>query len=59
LDAPLAGLLTAPDRLAPLGLAPPAGAALSAALALPGRPVRQRDVAQALARVAADSRLGG
>jgi energy-coupling factor transporter ATP-binding protein EcfA2 len=52
-DAPLAALLTAPERLAPLGLAPPSGAALSVALALPGRPVRERDVAHALARAAA------
>ncbi|PYP32858.1 MAG: ABC transporter ATP-binding protein [Gemmatimonadetes bacterium] len=52
-DAPLAALLTSSERLAPLGLAPPAGAALSAALDLPGRPVRERDVAHALARVAA------
>src|SRR2546430_9999122 len=52
-DAPLAALLMSSERLAPLGLAPPAGAALSAALDLPGRPVRERDVAHALARVAA------
>src|SRR5881397_955627 len=52
-DAPLAALLTSSERLTPLGLAPPVGAALSAALDLPGRPVRERDVAHTLARVAA------
>ncbi len=52
-DEPLRHLLAAGDRLAPLGLAPPPVAALSAALQLPGRPVRAADAAQALARVAA------
>jgi energy-coupling factor transporter ATP-binding protein EcfA2 len=52
-DEPLRHLLAAGDRLAPLGLAPPPVAALSAALQLPGRPVRAADAAHALARVAA------
>src|SRR5713226_9604153 len=52
-DEPLRHLLAAGDRLAPLGLAPPPVAALSAALQLPGRPVRAADAARALARVAA------
>jgi energy-coupling factor transporter ATP-binding protein EcfA2 len=51
-DEPLAGLLPAATRLEPLGLAPPAVAALSRALGLPGVPVREADVARALARVA-------
>jgi energy-coupling factor transport system ATP-binding protein len=51
-DEPLAGLLGDAARLEPLGLVPPAVAALSAALDLPGRPVRAADVARALARVA-------
>ena len=51
-DEPLAGLLGSAARLEPLGLAPPAVAALSAALDLPGRPVRAADAARALARVA-------
>lgn len=53
-DEPLRTLLGAADRLAPLGLAPPPVAALSAALVLPGRPVRAAEAAHALARVAAD-----
>jgi energy-coupling factor transport system ATP-binding protein len=52
-DEPLRTLLAADDRLAPLGLAPPPVAALSAALQLPGRPVRAADAARVLARVAA------
>jgi energy-coupling factor transport system ATP-binding protein len=52
-DEPLLTLLVAGDRLAPLGLAPPAVAALSAALLLPGRPIRAAAAAHALARVAA------
>src|SRR6059036_248812 len=55
-DEPLAGLLAAPPRLEPLGLAPPAVAALSRALGLPGAPVREADAARALARVAAGRR---
>jgi len=51
-DEPLAGLLGDAARLEPLGLVPPPVAALSAALDLPGRPVRAADVARALARVA-------
>ncbi len=51
-DEPLAGLLGSTARLHPLGLAPPPVAALSAALDLPGRPVRAADAARALARVA-------
>ncbi len=47
-DEPLAGLLADAPRLEPLGLVPPPLAALSAALELPGRPVRARDVAHAL-----------
>jgi energy-coupling factor transport system ATP-binding protein len=56
-DEPLLTLLAADDRLGPLGLAPPPVAALSAALLLPGRPIRAADAARALARVAA-SRVG-
>jgi energy-coupling factor transport system ATP-binding protein len=52
IDAPLAALLGDVDRLAPLGLVPPAVAALSRALALPGAPVREADAARALASVA-------
>jgi len=51
-DELLAVLLGDAKRLEPLGLAPPPVAALSAALDLPGRPVRAADVATALARVA-------
>jgi len=51
-DEPLAGLLGAATRLEPLGLVPPPVAALSAALDLPGRPVRAADAARELARVA-------
>jgi energy-coupling factor transport system ATP-binding protein len=51
-DEPLAGLLGSAGRLEPFGLVPPAVAALSAALGLPGRPVRAADAARALARVA-------
>lgn len=52
-DEPLHQLLAVAERLAPLGLAPPPVAALSAALELPGRPVREADAARTLARVAA------
>ncbi len=55
-DEPLARLLTAPERLAPLGLAPPPVAALSLALDLPGHPVREGEAARAAARVAAARR---
>jgi len=48
-DEPLHHLLAAPERLAPLGLAPPPLAELSLALALPGTPVRAAAVAAALA----------
>lgn len=48
-DAPLADLLAAKDGLAPWGLVAPPLAELSAALRLPGRPLRERDVARALA----------
>ncbi len=51
-DEPLAALLGSAARLEPLGLALPPVAALSAALDLPGRPVRAADAARALARVA-------
>jgi hypothetical protein len=51
-DEPLAELLGDGERLAALGLVLPPVAALSAALDLPGRPVRAGDVAHALARVA-------
>jgi energy-coupling factor transporter ATP-binding protein EcfA2 len=54
-DEPLAALLTSAERLRPLGLAPPSVASLSVALELPGRPVRAREAAQALARVAGAS----
>jgi energy-coupling factor transporter ATP-binding protein EcfA2 len=48
-DAPLADLLTAGAGLAAWGLAAPPLAELSAALRLPGRPLRAREVAHALA----------
>lgn len=51
-DAPLPELLGDAARLAPLGLVPPAVAALSRALALPGASLREADVARALASVA-------
>ena len=51
-DDRLAGLLGDAARLEPLGLVPPPVAALSAALDLPGRPVRGAEVARELARVA-------
>jgi len=54
-DEPLAGLLGDATRLEPLGLVPPPVAALSAALDLPGRPVRAADAARELARVARGS----
>jgi len=51
-DEQLAGLVGDATRLDPLGLVPPPIAALSAALDLPGRPVRAAEVARELARVA-------
>lgn len=51
-DAPLRDFLGDAARLAPLGLVPPAVAALSRALALPGAPLHEADVARALASVA-------
>jgi len=48
-DEPVHRLLATPDRLAPLGLAPPPLVELSLALALPGTPVRLAAVAGALA----------
>src|SRR5207245_2598521 len=51
-DEPLATLLASAERLKPLGLVTPAVAALSVALALPGLPVREREAAHTLARVA-------
>ena len=51
-DERLAGLVGDARRLEPLGLVPPPVAALSAALDLPGRPVRGAEVARELARVA-------
>ena len=50
LDAPLAGVLADEVRLFGLGLRPPPLVRLSVALALPGTPVRERDVADALAK---------
>ncbi|HYK82842.1 MAG TPA: ABC transporter ATP-binding protein [Gemmatimonadales bacterium] len=55
-DAPLARLLLQPEQLEPLGLTPPPVAALSAALDLPGRPIRAVEAARALHRVAPGSR---
>jgi len=49
LDAPLAGVLVDAARLLRLGLVPPPLARLSVALALPGTPVREGEVAVALA----------
>ena len=51
-DEPVARLLGDATRLEPLGLAAPPVASLSAALDLPGRPVRAADAARVLARVA-------
>lgn len=53
-DSSLPGLLgeTAAAALEALGLVPPPVAELSAALGLPGRPIRAADAARALARVA-------
>lgn len=50
LDAPLAGVLVDAARLIALGLRPPPLARLSEALSLPGMPVREREVAVALAK---------
>jgi energy-coupling factor transporter ATP-binding protein EcfA2 len=51
-DEPLGGLLGDAARLEAMGLVPPPVAALSAALELPGRPIRAADAARELARVA-------
>ena len=51
-DERLALLVGDAARLEPLGLVPPPVAALSLALDLPGRPVREAEVARELARVA-------
>ena len=51
-DERLVSLLGDATRLEPLGLVPPPMAALSTALGLPGRPVREAEVARELARVA-------
>jgi energy-coupling factor transport system ATP-binding protein len=51
-DEPVSHLVADASRLEPLGLTAPPVAALSAALDLPGRPVRAADAARALARVA-------
>jgi energy-coupling factor transport system ATP-binding protein len=56
-DAPLSGLLALGSRLEDLGLAPPPLSRLSAALALPGHPIRAREVAAGLASVAARNRV--
>lgn len=56
-DAPLSEFLALGDGLLDLGLAPPPLSRLSAALSLPGRPIRARDVAAGLASVAARNRL--
>jgi energy-coupling factor transport system ATP-binding protein len=48
-DAPLAALVSAPERLAPLGLVPPPLAELSRALGLPATALRAREIAPALA----------
>ena len=56
-DAPLSDLLALGSRLEDLGLAPPPLSRLSAALSLPGRPIRAREVAAGLASVAAPNRL--
>ena len=51
-DERVPSLLGDATRLEPLGLAPPPVAVLSAALGLPGGPVREAEVARELARVA-------
>jgi hypothetical protein len=56
-DAPLSDILALGSGLEDLGLAPPPLSRLSAALALPGRPIRAREVAAGLASVAARNRL--
>ena len=56
-DAPLSDLLALGDGLEALGLAPPPLSRLAAALSLPGRPFRAREVAPALASVAARNRV--
>ena len=49
-DAPLAGLLADAKRLEALGLVAPPLARLSQALGLPGGPLREQEVARALAQ---------
>lgn len=56
-DSPLSDLLGSGSRLDGLGLSPPPLARLSAALGLPGCPIRARDVASGLASVAARNRV--
>ncbi len=56
-DAPLSDLLALGDGLEALGLTAPPLSRLSTALALPGHPIRAREVASALASVAARNRL--
>ena len=56
-DGPLEALLAEGEGLAAFGLVAPPLARLSAALALPGNPVRALDVAHALASVAARNRV--
>jgi energy-coupling factor transport system ATP-binding protein len=56
-DAPLSDILALGSGLEDLGLAPPPLSRLSAALSLPGRPIRAREVAAGLASVAARNRL--
>jgi len=55
-DAPLGALLIDEARLGSLGLVPPAVATVSRALALPSAPLREADVARALASVARSPR---
>ncbi|HKE91495.1 MAG TPA: ABC transporter ATP-binding protein [Gemmatimonadales bacterium] len=56
-DAPLSDILARGSGLEDLGLAPPPLSRLSAALSLPGRPIRAREVAAGLASVAARNRV--
>ncbi|HET7250849.1 MAG TPA: ABC transporter ATP-binding protein [Gemmatimonadales bacterium] len=56
-DAPLSDLLGRGNGLAGMGLEPPPLSRLSTALALPGHPIRARDVAAGLASVAARNRV--
>lgn len=56
-DMPLPDLLALGDGLEALGLAAPPTSRLSAALSLPGHPIRAQDVARGLSSVAARNRL--